>query len=39
MSLIQCAGRLTRPNGRLTLTMSANTAAKEELLHHLDAAV
>ncbi|MEN8133881.1 MAG: IS1380 family transposase [Pseudomonadota bacterium] len=34
--LIQRAGRLTRPQGHLTLTMSANTAVKSELLHYLD---
>ncbi len=33
--LIQRAGRLTRPRGRLTLTMSANAAVKSELLHYL----
>ncbi|WP_221192204.1 transposase, partial [Microbulbifer rhizosphaerae] len=35
--LIQRAGRLTRPQGSLTLTMSANSAVKSELLHYLDA--
>jgi hypothetical protein len=35
--LIQRAGRLTRPKGKLTLTMSANQAVKSELLHYLDA--
>jgi len=34
--LIQRAGRLTRPQGRLTLTMSANPTVKSELLHYLD---
>ena len=34
--LIQRAGRLTRPQGQLTLTMSANCAVKSELLHYLD---
>ena len=34
--LIQRAGRLTRPQGKLTLTMSANPAVKSELLHYLD---
>lgn len=34
--LIQRAGRLTRPQGTLTLTMSANPAVKSELLHYLD---
>jgi hypothetical protein len=31
------AGRLTRPQGALTLTMSANPIVKSELLHYLDA--
>jgi hypothetical protein len=35
--LIQRAGRLTRPQGKLTLTMSANPAVESELLHYLDA--
>jgi len=34
--LIQRAGRLTRPQGRLTLTMSANPAVKSELLYYMD---
>ena len=34
--LIQRAGRLTKPQGTLTLTMSANPAVKSELLHYLD---
>ena len=34
--LIQRAGRLTRPEGKLTLTMSANKAVKSELLHYLE---
>jgi len=34
--LIQRAGRLTRPQGKLTLTMSANPAVKSELLHILN---
>jgi hypothetical protein len=34
--LIQRAGRLTRPQGQLTLTMGANPAVKSELLHYLD---
>ena len=34
--LIQRAGRLTRPQGKLTLTMSANPAVESELLHYLD---
>jgi hypothetical protein len=37
MNLIQRAGRLTRPNGSLTLTMSANAAVQTELLHYLKA--
>ncbi len=36
-NLIQRAGRLTRPQGRLTLTMSANPAVREELLRILSA--
>lgn len=36
-TLIQRAGRLTRPNGRLTLTMSANPAVRDELLNILGA--
>jgi hypothetical protein len=35
--LLQRAGRLTRPNGNLMLTMQANTAVRDELLHHLHA--
>ena len=35
--IIQRAGRLTRPQGELTLTMSANRAVRKELLHFLDA--
>ena len=38
MRLIQRAGRLTSPKGRLTLTLSANPAVQEELLHYLQAA-
>ena len=34
--LIQRAGRLTRPRGKLTLTMSANPTVKSELLHYLE---
>jgi hypothetical protein len=34
--LIQRAGRLTRPSGKLTLTMSANPTVKSELLHCLE---
>ena len=35
--LIQRAGRLTRPQRKLTLTMSANPSVKSELLHYLNA--
>ena len=34
--LIQRAGRLTRPRGKLTLTMSANPTVQSELLHYLE---
>ncbi len=34
--LLQRAGRLNRPQGELTLTMSANKKVKEELLHFID---
>ena len=34
---IQRAGRLTEPQGKLTLTLSPNPAAQEDLLHFLDA--
>jgi hypothetical protein len=34
--IIQRAGRLTRPVGELTLTMSANHAVQQDLLHFLD---
>jgi hypothetical protein len=36
-TLIQRAGRLTRPNNRLTLTLSANPEVRDELLRILDA--
>jgi len=36
-TLLQRAGRLTRPRGQLTLTMSANVAVREQLLHYLGA--
>ena len=35
--LIQRAGRLTKPQRKLTLTMSANPSVKSELLHYLNA--
>ena len=35
--ILQRAGRLIRPQGQLTLSMSANPAAQEELLHYLEA--
>jgi len=34
--IIQRAGRLNRPQGKLTLTMSANRAVKKDLLHFLN---
>lgn len=34
-NLIQRAGRFTRPQGELTLTLSANVALKEQFLHYL----
>lgn len=34
--IIQRAGRLTKPQGELTLTMSANHAVRKDLLHFLD---
>lgn len=34
---IQRAGRLIRPQGQLTLSMSVNPAVKDHLLHYLDA--
>ena len=33
--LIQRAGRLTRPQGRLRLTLSGNEATRKEMLHYL----
>jgi hypothetical protein len=35
--IIQRAGRLIRPKGKLTLSMSANGAVRKDLLHILDA--
>lgn len=35
--IIQRAGRLIRPQGKLTLTMSPNTAVKQDLLFLMDA--
>lgn len=35
-ALLQRAGRLTRPQGTLTLTISANPTVQNELLHSLD---
>jgi hypothetical protein len=35
-TLVQRAGRLTRPQGELTLTVSANDEVRDELLHCLD---
>jgi len=34
--IIQRAGRLNRPQGKLTLTMSANQAVRKDLLHFLN---
>jgi hypothetical protein len=34
--IIQRAGRLSRPQGKLTLTMSANKTVQKDLLHFLD---
>lgn len=36
-TLIQRAGRLIRPQGQLTLSMSANSAVKDQMLHYLHA--
>jgi hypothetical protein len=36
-NIIQCAGRLTRPQGKLKLTMSANKKLQDEFLHFFDA--
>ena len=35
--IIQRAGRITKPQGELTLTMSANDAVQKDLLHFIDA--
>ena len=35
--ILQRAGRLTKPQGALTLTLSANKAVREEILGHLEA--
>ncbi len=35
-ALVQRAGRLTRPQGNLTLTISANQPVRKEILHYLD---
>lgn len=35
--IVQRAGRLIRPKGKLTLSMNANDSVKNELLHYLDA--
>jgi hypothetical protein len=35
--IIQRVGPLTRLQGKLTLTMSANSAVRRDLLHFLDA--
>ncbi|TNG02668.1 MAG: IS1380 family transposase [Gammaproteobacteria bacterium] len=36
-NFIQRAGRITRPNGKLKLTIDANEAVQRELVHFLDA--
>ena len=36
-TLLLRAGRLTRPDGELTLTLSANAQVRDELLHYLRA--
>lgn len=36
-NLIQRAGRLLRPGGRLVLSMNENAAVQRELTHYLDA--
>jgi len=36
-NVIRCAGRITRPQGKLKLTMNKNDAVEKELLHFLDA--
>jgi len=35
--LVQRAGRLIRPQGKLVLSMSANAATKNDMLHIMDA--
>ena len=35
-TLVQRAGRITRPQGEMTLTISANDDVRDELLHSLD---
>ncbi len=35
--IIQRAGRLIRPQGRLTLSMAANDAVEKEFMHFLEA--
>ena len=36
-NIVQRAGRITKPEGQVTLTMSANAEIKTQLLHMLDA--
>jgi hypothetical protein len=36
-NLVQRAGRIIRPNGKVVLTMSCNPAIKEQMLNYLDA--
>jgi hypothetical protein len=35
--VIQRAGRITKPNGKLTLTMNANPAFQQEFIHYMNA--
>ncbi len=35
--IIQRAGRLIQPNGKITLSMNANKTVENELLHYLNA--
>lgn len=36
-NIIRCAGRITRPQGKLKLTMNKNDAVEKEILNYLDA--
>ena len=35
-NIVNCAGRITRPQGKLKLTMNKNDATEKELLHYLN---